>query len=300
MNILKLLKQPYPLDRTGASVILSSVLTGLFIALFLLFFQPFGISELQHPHKTLIFSVYGIITAVIMLVFRMLPVLLPGLMREERWTVGREIGWTLLMIFSIAVANLFYSVAMGFAPLNAQGFITYIIYTLALAVFPVVIMILLSYNRSLRRHVQAASVMNEQIGEKEHEEKVEQVAGGKHLSFVADNNKDKLELKDEQLLYIESADNYSSIIYVEEGKIKKQLLRASLKRMEEQVNVPFVIRCHRAYIVNLHKVRSVSGNSQGYKLHFEETDLTVPVSRTLGKELLSQLRSVSFAHTLSN
>ena len=83
----------------------------------------------------------------------------------------------------------------------------------------------------------------------------------------------------EDLLYIESADNYSSILFKKEGKREKELLRSSLSRLETQIENPRVVRCHRSYIVNLDHVISVTGNAQGYKLHLGDSGDTIPVAR---------------------
>jgi len=46
---------------------------------------------------------------------------------------------------------------------------------------------------------------------------------------------------------------------------------------------------HRGFIVNLSKVINVSGSAQGYKLHFNTTDIKVPVSRNKSKEIKDKL-----------
>jgi DNA-binding LytR/AlgR family response regulator len=59
--------------------------------------------------------------------------------------------------------------------------------------------------------------------------------------------------------------------------------------MEQKVPDPKLFRCHRSFIVNLAQVKSVSGNAQGYRLHFSDPSITIPVSRTAGKELRGKL-----------
>jgi DNA-binding LytR/AlgR family response regulator len=100
------------------------------------------------------------------------------------------------------------------------------------------------------------------------------------IILIAENEKDKFKLKINQLLYIESADNYSNVVYFgEAGQRKKELIRSSLKRLEGQLNNENIIRCHRTFIVNLINVKIVGGNAAGYKLYFDTSDETIPVSR---------------------
>lgn len=49
--------------------------------------------------------------------------------------------------------------------------------------------------------------------------------------------------------------------------------------------MPFIIRCHRAFLVNIRMVVKVDGNSQGYKLNLEGCEEDVPVSRAYAKEV---------------
>jgi len=57
----------------------------------------------------------------------------------------------------------------------------------------------------------------------------------KSLKLIAENGKDMLELSEDSLLFIESADNYSTIFYEKDGNLQKELLRSSLTRIEAQI-----------------------------------------------------------------
>jgi DNA-binding LytR/AlgR family response regulator len=52
---------------------------------------------------------------------------------------------------------------------------------------------------------------------------------------------------------------------------------------------PFVMRCHRAFLVNLQTVTKVTGNLQGYQLQLGDTGREVPVSRGYAKEIRERL-----------
>lgn len=91
-------------------------------------------------------------------------------------------------------------------------------------------------------------------------------------------------------LYAEAKGNYVKVGYRsdsdKEKKITWRLLRATMKQAEEAVSAcPFIIRCHRAFLVNIRMVVKVDGNSQGYKLNLEGCEEDVPVSRAYAKEV---------------
>ncbi len=66
------------------------------------------------------------------------------------------------------------------------------------------------------------------------------------------------------------------------------VLRTTLKSISEAFEgIDKILKCHRSYIVNLHKVSRFSGNAQGYKLHFREGEELVPVSRALNSTIKS-------------
>ena len=72
--------------------------------------------------------------------------------------------------------------------------------------------------------------------------------------------------------------------------MKKQILRSSLKRIEIQNPYNYIVRSHRAYIVNLKWIHKIEGNAAGYKLHLKDTEITVPVSRNYGPEVIKKLK----------
>ena len=53
----------------------------------------------------------------------------------------------------------------------------------------------------------------------------------------------------------------------------------------------FIVRCHRAFLVNLHQVVKVDGNSQGYRLRLEGCAEEVSVSRGYAKSVKALIES---------
>lgn len=89
------------------------------------------------------------------------------------------------------------------------------------------------------------------------------------FGFVADD-----------LLFAEAEGNYIELTFCRNGVVVTELKRISLRQFESQIaGFPVFFRCHRAYLVNLARIKNVSGNSQGYFLSFQDTTEKVPVSR---------------------
>ncbi len=145
--------------------------------------------------------------------------------------------------------------------------------TAAVGVIPATVITLLNYTRLLRKYGGGDLAVKQSLTE---------FHPSQTLTFMAENEKDTLTLALDELLFIESADNYSEIVFLQNEKTKKSLLRGSLSRFEEQAQHPDVLRCHRSYIVNLGQVESISGNAQGYKLQLKNCATPIPVARRYG------------------
>ena len=71
------------------------------------------------------------------------------------------------------------------------------------------------------------------------------------------------------------------------------LLRMTMKQAEEVTGgSPLVVKCHRAFLVNLRKVVKVSGNSQGYRLLLEGCPEEIPVSRAYSKQVKELMETI--------
>lgn len=91
------------------------------------------------------------------------------------------------------------------------------------------------------------------------------------------------------MLFFAAADNYVELFMMQNGQLKKQLYRGSLKNVEQNLaGLPFMFRCHRSYLVNMLNVQGIGGNSQGYRLKMG-FELEVPVSRASSEELKKRL-----------
>jgi DNA-binding LytR/AlgR family response regulator len=101
------------------------------------------------------------------------------------------------------------------------------------------------------------------------------------IPFYDDKGILKFSVKKENLLYLESAENYVNICYLNKGKVSKYLLRDTLKKIEESFSGTELVRCHRSYIVNFEKVKVIRKDKDGLKLEFDNPTMTdIPVSKT--------------------
>ena len=83
------------------------------------------------------------------------------------------------------------------------------------------------------------------------------------------------------LLYIEAVGNYVKVCQLLDGNVKTDMLRATSKQMEENLQAyPLIVRCHRAFLVNLGQVEQIVSNSRTMQLVMKHSHDAIPVSRS--------------------
>ena len=264
-NILNSLKL-----ELGRLLIMSS---GVF--LFILFFQPFPLETLDYDNRLLFVVGFGaIIFLITFIVLILLPLLLPRLFPITDWEYGPPLGQSLLFILFSTTAFAFYIRYVGHVNMSL-----YIMFKVALVcLFPLVILIVLYRNKSLK---EAVNYLQEQ--NKEYQAKFERYenSGGKEvIDIVSDNKSDRLNLRYNDIVFIKSADNYIEICYMEGESVEKKMLRSTLRNIESQLaNQMNFIRCHRTRIVNILYIDKLVRSYGAYNIKLNCCDENIPVSR---------------------
>ena len=109
---------------------------------------------------------------------------------------------------------------------------------------------------------------------------------------LSGTTKEKVEMYDVDFLYAESDANYVHIHYLCDGKERKAMLRSTIKDVAESVaGLPEIVRCHRAFIVNLSQVSHVESRSSGFMLVLKHVSALIPVSKTYQQEVKLRLEN---------
>ena len=83
------------------------------------------------------------------------------------------------------------------------------------------------------------------------------------------------------LLYIEAVGNYVKVCQLQDNDVHTHMLRATMKQMEDVLQAyPMIVRCHRAFMVNLNQVEQISSNSRAMQLMIRHTHDAIPASRS--------------------
>lgn len=279
--MLEFLKKPYPfnddLKRNAKMIFFISI--SIFV--FLLLFQPLEISSIANREKFLLIVGLGVITFLALsLNLLILPSLFPTIFLKKEWIVWKEIFWNLWNLFIIS-----FGYFLSYKLLGILEFDFYMVIKLILiAFFPVTLLIVFNQNRLLRIHLKTANELNDKLKESKHVQ-------DKLVHFDSEYQKDKLSIKARLLLLIRSADNYIEVFWKDGDKINSQLIRSTLVKAQELLeDYNFIFKCHRSFIVNINFIDKVEGNSQGYRLFFDNIDFEVPVSKMAVNILKEKVR----------
>ena len=116
----------------------------------------------------------------------------------------------------------------------------------------------------------------------------------KMISFRDETEKLRFSIKSRDILFVESTDNYVTVHTNEEGKLKKVMLRNTMKRLEKELEGTLIQRCHRSYMVNFENIKLVKLISTNLYIYLDfPEEIRIPVSRTYAEHVHEFLNRVS-------
>lgn len=244
----------------------------------MLFLQPFGLSALQTSNKFWFLCGYGLVSFLV-LAFNVLFVI--KFFSKYIWTIKLHILWRLWVVFYLGLANYIYTYfILGHLHFSWLGILIFQLYTMLIAVVPITILVLITQNRLLKTNQINAEIINGNLNLHHHTD----TESTNKFTFTADNEKNQFTISPVNLAFIESIGNYIHIHYYKEHEICTAILRSNLTKAVRIIeNQPYLIKCHRAFIVNLNHIEDVQGNAQGYRVKIKKSKGEVYVSRQFTK-----------------
>ncbi len=141
-------------------------------------------------------------------------------------------------------------------------------------------------NRYLAAELEETRLLNEQLKKLQNSGQdskiIEEGSTNQDSQITLEGNtNERVSLEISDLLYIEAVGNYVKVVNKHDGEVKTNMLRATMKQMEDALQAyPIIVRCHRAFMVNLGQVEQISSNSRAMHLVMCYTYDAIPVSRS--------------------
>ncbi|MGM9760732.1 MAG: LytR/AlgR family response regulator transcription factor [Parabacteroides sp.] len=244
--------------------------TAFFALVFINIYKPFSSSSWYavSEFKFFVFSSLIILTGVLVVVISRIIMYYWG--KRHCISLLRYSCWILL---EIVFMSLFYTVyTLVLNPENDywQTFKESAVNTSLVLLLPYSVLHLVFAYQDKERRLQQLE-----------EDRAETASRPPVITFYDEKNDPRFSVKRANLLYLESADNYVCIWYLNKGQLSKFLLRNSLKNLEESMSDTNVFRCHRSYMVNFDHVKVIRREKESVYLELGEEGVPdIPISKT--------------------
>lgn len=102
-----------------------------------------------------------------------------------------------------------------------------------------------------------------------------------YIQILDEKGEMRLSIRRENLLLIESADNYVCVYYLNGGKTKKSMVRNTIGRIAEHLQGTRIVRCHRSYMINLDHAQILHRDKEGVFIELGLDGVPdIPISKT--------------------
>ena len=270
------------------SQIIMVLFVSIFAVAFINIFQPFGSDAWIDNNKittTTYFLWSTLLVSIGMIVVAISRVIMYNFSRKpsHNITILKYIGWVFIELLLLSGAfTLLALIVKGNLNLTTDDpmeiYVNAIKNTIYILFIPYIICILFfSYQNN---KIKLKELMGENLGFK-----------SSNLISIRDSRGIlQLSVAKENLLYIESADNYICIWYQKGEVLKKKLLRITMKEISEQLADTNIVRCHRSYLINLDLVKVMRREKENMFLELGVPNVKeIPISKTYGEAVLRRL-----------
>ena len=87
--------------------------------------------------------------------------------------------------------------------------------------------------------------------------------------------------------------NYVKVCHLRNENVRTDMLRSTMKQMEDTLqNYPMIVRCHRAFLVNLAQVDQIVSHAGSTQLLIKHCHEALPVSRSNMTQVREAIRQM--------
>ena len=264
----KILNQEFSLIDNPKDKVFLVVFMTTYLVLFLNIYLPFNVENWAAENDNLILTLttFGIIGG---LGIAFSQFVLRRLFKMQKFTLKQFLLWVSFefMVITLIFTIIFNNV-IGVASFFHEFYFN-VRLTILSAIIPYSIALLILSLLKNKREVKKLQVQKNKV-----------VLTNEMLKLPDDKGNIKFSFPVKDLLYLESTDNYVLIHYIAGDQLKQEILRNSLKKLEE-ILVGFPLkRCHRSYMVNLDNLTMVKKTGQKMTLVLPNVPEVIPVSKT--------------------
>ena len=281
MNFFAQFIPRYLLTRRSLTIMVTSA--AAFAFLFIIIYKPFNVEHWAEVSRFVFIACVLGIVLLGMSIAAISRIIMCYYAKKHTISYLKYIVWSFVELVLMSVAFTICSTLTGVQLDIVEAFEKSLLNTSLILLIPYIVSItaftLQDRNERLR-----------QI-EDDYDKAMQQRTEGKGIiSFYDERGELQLSVTKDNLLYVESADNYINIWYMKNNLPKKMILRKTLKRTAELLADTHVMRCHRGYMVNMEQVKVLRREKDCFFLELGiEGVRDIPVSKTYGDAVMKWL-----------
>jgi hypothetical protein len=268
--------------------------TAVFALIFINIYSPFGVDKWMNVTDVQLFLYSSIVILIGMLVIVISRMLMYYVNRKNTINFGKYALW---IVGEISVMAFVYALIQWFFLHVGDEFILVLKNSIRITAFiillPYVIFWLyVSFKDKYSKLESIESGLSGGAPALMHENKI--TSSLTLIPFRDEKGMLKFSIKKEDLLYIEAADNYIFVYYIDHQKVVKYMVRTTLKRIEQELPNAGLVRSHRSFMVNIDNVKYIRKEREGLIISFEApANITIPISRTYLDVFIRKLSGMS-------
>ncbi len=270
----KWLNRKYPQNYIIQKPYIGAVIIAMFCFGFVTIYKPLNTHEAVNLSYEATMAIYCFGSAISVMILIKVLKTMKYFSKKEDWTLLKELVTVAIILLGMGLIIYFIAFFMEVSTQrwNVSTFLDSVKYAYLIGIIPFTFFTMLNYRYLLPWSIEISEAGANKASVVEPSEEL--------IQICSKLKKEELSFYPGQFIYASSDSNYVDFYLHQDNKIKKETIRNSMSSIEQQLSeIPYIVRTHRAYIVNLKKILKKQGNTLGYRLEVTDIDSEIPVSR---------------------
>ena len=288
------------MDQGQKEIIRMRVVSTAFTTLALAVFKPFGLDAWHwqgYMHLACIFALGVVVCMLTDAVMKYLvrnPVSMDDSRRDVDYFIRRNLYFQIIntLLVTLMICLYRHFVMSGRIPANHLSWSNFFETLLIIAFCSFAIGLYWRFkfrSRYLAEELAETKLLNEQLKAI----KPSPVSSAPADLTLTGTTNETVTLQVSDLLYIEAVGNYVKVYHLRDGAVRADMLRATSKQIEEELrDYPMIVRCHRAFLVNLGQVEQIVSHSGTTQLLINHCHEILPVSRSNMSQIKTAIKGI--------
>ena len=288
------------MDQGQKEIIRMRVVSTAFTTLALAVFKPFGLDAWHwqgYMHLACIFALGVVVCMLTDAVMKYLvrnPVSMDDSRRDVDYFIRRNLYFQIIntLLVTLMICLYRHFVMSGRIPANHLSWSNFFETLLIIAFCSFAIGLYWRFkfrSRYLAEELAETKLLNEQLKAI----KSSPVSSAPADLTLTGTTNETVTLQVSALLYIEAVGNYVKVYHLRDGAVRADMLRATSKQREEELrDYPMIVRCHRAFLVNLGQVEQIVSHSGTTQLLINHCHELLPVSRSNMSQIKTAIKGL--------